>query len=92
MGLWERSPGQGHCASACTLILGNPKACAERAALFGFHQARSYNKETMEIQGSHEGANKVLWASYPILVQLKLGELKPNMVWIKGTELLPACK
>ena len=29
------------CASACTIVLANPKAYAERGALFGFHQVQS---------------------------------------------------
>ena len=28
------------CASACTMVLRNPRACAEKNAMFGFHQAR----------------------------------------------------
>ena len=80
------------CASACTLVLQNPRACAEEWAMFGFHQAADYNKATQRVVGASPKATQGLWESYPEKVKARLGQLTPQMVWIKGTELLPECK
>jgi hypothetical protein len=77
------------CASACTMVLRNPKACAERAALFGFHQV--WTKDGDNYEYSDRGT-RILWSYYPETVKAKLGQLTPQMVWIKGRELLPKCK
>jgi hypothetical protein len=77
------------CASACTMVLRNPKACAERAALFGFHQVWTKNGDNYEYS---DRGTRILWSYYPETVKAKLGELTPNLVWIKGHELLPRCK
>jgi hypothetical protein len=77
------------CASACTMVLRNPKACAERAALFGFHQVWAKNGDNYEYS---DRGTRILWSYYPETVKAKLGELTPNLVWIKGHELLPRCK
>jgi hypothetical protein len=82
----------GACLSACTLVLKNPKACATPNAYFGFHSARIYSKSTLEVLGDSDNGNKLLWAHYPEKVKARLGgRLGPNFVYIKGTELLPAC-
>jgi hypothetical protein len=80
------------CISACTMVLSNPKACAMPGAHFGFHQARRYNKKSLELLDVSELGNKILWAHYPDKVRARLGELKPTMVYIKGTDLLPPCE
>ena len=69
------------CASACTIVLRNPWACAERAALFGFHQVLTKNGDNYEYS---DRGTRILWSYYPETVRAKLGELKPQMVWIKG--------
>jgi hypothetical protein len=74
------------------MVLHNPRACAEQAAVFGFHQARSYNPVTLQITGVGHETNKMLWEGYPEKVRARLGQLTPQIVWIKGTELLPECK
>jgi hypothetical protein len=83
---------EGDCFSACTMVLDNPKACAMPSARFGFHAARRYNKETRELFDISDAGNKILWSHYPPSLREWLGELKPTMVFIKGTELLPLCK
>ena len=80
------------CASACTLVLQNPRACAGEWAMFGFHQGMTYNPVTLAITGVAHRVNEELWAGYPEKVKARLGKLTPQMVWIKGTELLPECK
>lgn len=77
------------CESACTMVLDNPKACALPEAVFGFHQARKYNKQTGEVLEISEDATKILWAHYPEKVRARLGQLTPYM---KGTDLLPPCE
>ena len=77
------------CSSACTMVLHNPRACAEKAAMFGFHQASSGMKDSKSGDGPR-GTN-LMWAQYPEHVRARLGQLTPEMVYIKGTELLPAC-
>jgi hypothetical protein len=39
-----------------------------------------------------QGGNKILWAHYADKVKARLGELKPTIVYIKGTDLLPPCE
>ena len=77
------------CASACTMVLRNPRACAEKNAMFGFHQAQSGMKDSKS--GDAPRGTNLVWAQYPEHVRARLGQLTPDMVYIKGTELLPAC-
>jgi hypothetical protein len=82
----------GECGSACTIVLRNPLACAERAALFGFHQALKPSKEH---PGYYEYAPRGtywIWSQYPEIVQKRLGKLTPQMVWVKGYEIMPTCE
>lgn len=78
------------CSSACTLVLRNPKACAEPKAVFGFHQARRVIKPGVEEYS--DTATKLMWSEYPEMVRTKVGQLTPDLAYIKGTELLPECK
>ena len=80
------------CASACTLVLRNPKACAERAALFGFHEARKVDAEKPGRREVSERSTKLMWSQYPEVVRAKVGQLTTEIVWIKGYELLPPCR
>jgi hypothetical protein len=82
----------GDCLSACTMVLKNKLACAMPGARFGFHLARSYNRETKEQLGLSDYGNKVLWEHYPIHVQQRLGTLRLDMVYIKATDFIPPCK
>ena len=77
---------KGKCASACTLVLRNPKACAGPKSVFGFHRAS--DPEPQEA----DRATRKMWSEYPTLVREKVGELTPDMVYLKGTDLLPECK
>jgi hypothetical protein len=77
------------CASACTMVLHNPRACAEQAAVFGFHQSRMLSEGGKPVNAVR--ATNLMWAQYPEHVRARLGQLTPDMVYIKGTELLPAC-
>lgn len=79
------------CGSACTMVLANPRACAERRAMFGFHQAINVTVTRRIVSQSSSGTQE-LWDSYPEKVKARLGKLTPETVWIKGTELLPECK
>jgi hypothetical protein len=76
------------CASACTIVLRNPKACAERGALFGFHQVQSVTNDGIVYS---DRGTRILWSYYPDTVKAQVKELTPNMVWIKGRYLLPPC-
>ena len=80
------------CLSACTLALGNPKACAMPKAIFGFHQARFYNPKTREIGGPNEDVNRQLWERYPTKVKVTIKELTPELKYVMGTDLLPPCR
>lgn len=83
----------GQCLSACTLVLKNPKACAMPNAVFGFHAARRYNPETLEVMGESTYGTRIMWAHYPDKVKLRLGgRLSADPVYIKGTDLLPPCR
>lgn len=81
-----------YCGTACTLVLANPRVCAENSARFGFHQAYDINTETRVFLRQNPKASQELWDSYPAKVRARLGKLTTEMVWIKGTELIPACK
>ena len=81
------------CASACTLVLANPRTCAATEwTQFGFHRAYDVNRVTRAVLGQSSQGTQELWDSYPAKVKARLGKLTPEMVFIKGTELLPACK
>lgn len=82
----------GACYSSCTMVLGNPLACAMPGAMFGFHAARRYNKKTLEIIGDSPASTNQLWSYYSDKVRARLGRLTAEMVYIKGTDLLPACQ
>ena len=41
--------------------------------------------------GDAPRGTNLVWAQYPEHVRARLGQLTPEMVYIKGTELLPAC-
>lgn len=82
---------KGICGSACTLALGNPWVCAMPRAIFGFHQARSWNRETGELGEPSEQANKILWAHYSVKVKAIVKDLTPEMRYFKGTDLIPPC-
>jgi hypothetical protein len=81
----------GPCLSACTIALGNPKACAMPEAYFGFHQSRRYNNKTKEFIGTSEEVNRLLWERYPAKVRATIKELTPELKYVKGTDLLPPC-
>jgi hypothetical protein len=78
------------CASACTLVLRNPRACADAGALFGFHEVRRENASN--VWERSEAGTKLMWDYYPDKVKARLGKLTPQMVYIKGADLLPACR
>jgi hypothetical protein len=81
----------GMCSSACTLALGNPKACAMPKAVFGFHQARHWNRETGELGGTAVLATEFMWSHYSEKVKAVIKRLTPDMQYFKGTDLLPSC-
>jgi hypothetical protein len=82
----------GDCLSACTMVLRNRLACAMPGARFGFHLAKTYNKQTREILGISDYGNQTVWSHYPIHVRTRLGTLTENMVNVRGTDFLPPCK
>ncbi len=83
---------KGQCLSACTMVLNNPKACAMPKAIFGFHAAHHYHPETLEVMGNSITGNRIMWAHYPDKVKRRLGRLTDEVVYIKGTDLLPPCR
>ena len=60
------------CASACTMVLHSPRACAERAAMFGFHEAWVESEDGQA--RAHRATNRV-WSEYPEHVRAELGQL-----------------
>jgi hypothetical protein len=62
---------------------------AKRTHIGGGRQPARYNKGSLELLDVSELGNKILWAHNPDKVKARLGELKPTMVYIKGTDLLP---
>lgn len=82
----------GQCHSACTMVLSSPDACAMPNAVFGFHQVRYYNLKTGKVGKVSEEATAWVWERYPEKVKARLGTLTANMVYMKGTELLPPCE
>jgi hypothetical protein len=82
----------GMCASSCTLVLANPKACADPKSILGFHLPVKYRISTGEVfdEVSEEG-KAIMWSAYPDSVKARLGELTRQMVYMRGVDVLPAC-
>lgn len=78
---------RGSCASACTVFLKLANTCVAREAWLGFHQTRSTNPQPEQVRLSYD---QLLWRQYPAVVQAKLGTLQPDLVWLRGADLIPA--
>ena len=57
--------------------------------MFGFHQSLMLSEGGKRVNAAR--ATNLMWSQYPEHVRARLGQLTPDMVYIKGTELLPAC-
>jgi hypothetical protein len=81
----------GHCASACTIVLGtvpHDKICVTSRANFGFHAAWDLDANGREVANS--GATRTLYSMYPCLVRRWIavrGGLKPQLVFLRGEKL-----
>lgn len=67
----------GYCASACTLHVSNPRACATSRAVLAFHAA------------SNVHGTKYLWSKYPAKIRVYItthGGLTKSLIVVKGKE------
>jgi hypothetical protein len=83
------------CISACTFVLGLipvENVCVSPFAQFGFHSATIGGSDTYAPSGT-----AMMWTTYPEHVKVRLRKLgwdggeHPELVFIKGTDLLPLC-
>jgi hypothetical protein len=82
----------GLCASACTMVLGAvPRAriCVTSQAVLGFHAAWDSGANGREV--TNPGATQMLYSLYPSSVRRWIaarGGLKPQMIFLRGKELM----
>jgi hypothetical protein len=82
----------GLCASACTIVLGavpHDKICVTSRANFGFHAAWDFAANGREV--TNPDATRTLYSMYPSLVRRWIaarGGLKPQMIFLRGKELI----
>lgn len=79
----------GHCNSACTLVLGNIDVCATERGYFNFHAAK-------KLDGSFSPAGTAhIMERYPPKVRVWIadnGGLTEKWIGTKATTFLPLCK
>jgi hypothetical protein len=82
----------GLCASACTIVLGSvphDKICVTSRANFGFHAAWDFAANGREV--INPDATQTLYSMYPSPVRRWIaarGGLKPQMIFLRGNELM----
>ena len=82
----------GLCASACTIVLGavpHDKICVTSRANLGFHAAWDFAANGREV--TNPDATQTLYSMYPSPVRRWIaarGGLKPQMIFLRGKELL----
>jgi hypothetical protein len=82
----------GLCASACTIVLGSvphDKICVTSRANFGFHAAWDFAANGREV--TNPDATQTLYSMYPSPVRRWIaarGGLKPQMIFLRGNELM----
>ena len=82
----------GLCASACTIVLGSvphDKICVTSRASLGFHAAWDFAANGREV--TNPDATQTLYSMYPSAVRRWIaarGGLKPQMIFLRGTELM----
>lgn len=87
---------QGHCLSACTLILGlvdRDRVCVVPGATLGFHSAKVRALQTYSASGTER-----LWSIYPPDVRAKINARgwdglspHPEFLTFEGAEFYPPC-
>jgi hypothetical protein len=81
----------GPCLSACTIVLGvlpRDRICVTRRAQLGFHAAWNPGSDGRPVLS--QAGTRALWDLYPGHVRAwlkKRGGLKPQMVYLSGSEL-----
>ena len=82
----------GLCASACTIVLGvvpHDKICVTSRASLGFHAAWDFAANGREV--TNPDATQTLYSMYPSPVRRWIaarGGLKPQMIFLRGNELM----
>ena len=82
----------GLCASACTMVLGavpRERICVTSQAVLGFHAAWDSGANGRAV--TNPGATRMLYSIYPSSVRRWIaarGGLKPQMIFLRGKELL----
>jgi hypothetical protein len=82
----------GLCASACTMVLGavpREKICVTSQAVLGFHAAWDSDANGRAV--TNPGATRMLYSGYPSSVRRWIaarGGLKPEMIFLRGKELM----
>ncbi len=88
----------GHCLSACTMVLGlvpRDRVCATPNAVLGFHAA--WHPDGVGGRMTSPPATRALMATYPPSVRAwiaRRGGLTPQMIFLRGSELagiVPSC-
>jgi hypothetical protein len=82
----------GLCASACTIVLGavpHDKICVTAHASLGFHAAWDHGANGRVV--TNRDATQMLYSLYPSPVRRWIaarGGLKPQMIFLRGKELM----
>ena len=82
----------GLCASACTMVLGavpRERICVTSQAVLGFHAAWDSGVNGRAV--TNPGATQMLYSLYPSSVRRWIaarGGLKPQMIFLRGKELM----
>jgi hypothetical protein len=82
----------GLCASACTMVLGavpRERICVTSQAVLGFHAAWDSGTDGRAV--TNQGATHMLYSLYPSSVRRWIaarGGLKPQMIFLRGKELM----
>jgi hypothetical protein len=82
----------GLCASACTIVLGavpRERICVTSQAVLGFHAAWDSDANGRAV--TNPGATQMLYSGYPSSVRRWIaarGGLKPQMIFLRGKELM----
>jgi hypothetical protein len=82
----------GLCASACTMVLGSvprERICVTSQAVLGFHAAWDSGAGGRRV--TNPGATQMLFSLYPSSIRRWIaarGGLKPQMIFLRGKELM----
>lgn len=83
---------RGHCASACTLLLGLPNACVARSSRLGFHGPQSQHYGVSLPPQDFEHWSQVMAAHYPGPIRdwflAKARQTLLGVITISGTQAI----